>query len=171
MQLYSVAIERKRVERVRVAAPDAFKARASAERLLRAGDRIAEVIETAAADENHGREALDHLLGREYLDLNGRPMLVEDWLRAALAGAADDLNPRLSVAGLRVAAEGRICIGSPSSIPTLHGWFVGTRWDGSGLITALTGIPGAGRAACTMAGYRTRCALLAAATVFPEDCP
>lgn len=162
MRVYSVQIAQKRLKTLRLPATSAHAARVSAEFLLRPGDRIEAIAEHCDASIASGQAALSHLLGREYLDLDGAPMLIEDWLLSArMASATQALNTKLALAGLRLdLAEQRLAIGSASRVPVLHHWFIGTPWEGSGLIRALAAMPDAGRVNLTYAGTRSRAVTL-----------
>lgn len=125
---FSVTLERMERRKVRVAATSPEGAMASIRHVLPEGARVLDVTPVGRGDPAEARAALDHLLLRDFMDLAGlKDAPVEAWLRAAaLPGKADELNPKLALAGLRVTpgADGpMLWVGSPLSIPLLADWF------------------------------------------------
>lgn len=167
MQIYVAHIETRRTRLVRFAAKSAATAERSANVLLRPGDKLVSVDPLGLKDPVSARSAIDHLLDRDYLPIDGQMHTVGEWLRLALT-APEDFNPRLALAGLRI-SEGSIVIASPVSIPVLSDWFADTPWAGQALLQTLDALPGASRSNFTFAGRRARALLLPAAVVLEGD--
>lgn len=177
MRAFTVYIENRTTRTARIAAVSEAQARAMAGVLLRGNDRVLRITDElaegpAAVAPGLGAEALAHLRAKDYFDWQDRPQCVEDWLlRAVQPGMRDRVNPILALAGLRVMQDGSVAIGSPSSIPTLHGWFRTTPFDGAALMNVLGALPGARRAGLTFAGCRSRVIVLPFAIVVPAVAP
>lgn len=175
MRAYTVFIESRELRTARIAAPSEVAARAMAGVLLRGNDRLVRISDDLSeAPRVPGRavEALERLRSRDFFDWQGQPQCVEDWLlRAAEPGQRDKANAVLALAGLRLQADGRVAIGSPSSVPTLHGWFRTTAFDGPALMNVLGSLPGAQRSNLTFAGNHSRAVILPFALVVPEETP
>lgn len=156
----------------RIAAPDAD----TAVRLLRAnlapGQKLVGAAEPLdhCADSASGEEALARLLSAPYLDHQGDPLRVEDWVLTARSDAADraQVNPLLAPIGLRVTDDDQLLVASANSIPGLGLIFAGTKWAGPGLARALAALPGAERPKIsrTFAGRACRVVALPLSTVF-----
>jgi len=169
MQVYTIRIERRRIRRQAIAATSAETARRHAALLLREGDRILGVTTAPSGVEpeaslDEAREALDFLLSRPFLDLDGRAALLRHWILFAVARPDVAAQP-LAMAGLRLRPEGleanaRLAIGSPGSVPALGEWFEGSRWAGARLLNVLDAIPGAARTNLTLAGIASRAVLV-----------
>jgi hypothetical protein len=170
MRVFAVQIAQQRLKTLRVPAISIDAARSAAEFILQPGDRIRAITEQCDVTPASGRAALDHLLAREYLELDGAPMLVEDWLLSARKATAQHLNAKLALAGIRVDEQkGRVSIASAACVPVLHHWFMGTPWEGTSLIHALATMPGANRVNLTYAGVRSRSISLPFDMVLPSE--
>jgi hypothetical protein len=172
MQIWSLRIEKRRIRHQRVIAGSEAEARRSAALVLREGDRLlgAALVETTVArpvDTEEGRAALEHLLSRDFLDLDGQAAWLRDWLRLAQDDPSrrDEANRAMAMAGLRLREDGALAVGSPASVPTLGVWFESTPWAGSQLLAALDALPGASRASMTFGGVRSRATVIPASEV------
>lgn len=168
MRVFHVIITETRERRVQVAVHDTQSARAAVQGLLSAGETIKRIDQIGEARSGMAREALDHLLGCDFLTLYGLAASVEGWLRAAVA--ADDatrrtLNARLAIAGLRVTDGPAIVIGSAGSVPTLAAWFDRTPWQGPDLISTLRTLPDAVVRVFSFAGINSKAVMLPAGAV------
>lgn len=172
MQLFTVRIETRRQRIQRIAATNAETARRLVAAMLPDGDRIAAVTcegrgTPMPPDLDLARDVLQDIAARDFLDLDGQPACVQDWLLAAGCGRADELNPVLAVAGLRVLPEHRLAVGSAQSIPMLGEWCDNTRAAGPGLLALLSECYGRQTASRTFAGVRSRCAIVPLADAVP----
>lgn len=177
MRAYTVFIESRAMRTARIAAPSEVAARAMAGVLLRGNDRLVRISDDltearSARAPGLAAEALERLRSRDFFDWQGQAQCVEDWLlRAALPGQRDKANGILALSGLRLMPDGRVAIGSPSSVPTLHGWFRTTPFDGPALMAVLGSLPGAQRSNLTFAGCHSRAVILPFAAVVPDEVP
>ena len=175
MRAYTVFIESRSLRTARLAAPSEVAARAMAGVLLRGNDRLVRVSDDeqdAPRRPALAVEALERLRSRDFFDWQGQSQCVEDWLlRAAQPGQRDKVNGMLALAGLRLMPNGKVAIGSPSSVPTLHGWFRTTAFDGPALMNVLGSLPGAQRSNLTFAGCHSRAVILPFALVVPDEVP
>lgn len=157
MHLFTVAIQETRIRQRRIAAPDELTAERLIRRGLKRGDQIMSISRHVhIGDPDTGQAALDFLLTRDFLPLDGRDATVADWIGACMRDPSSMTRDRaLSVAGLRVTPD-RLSIGSAACIPTLMHWCDGTPWHGFNLTAALRGLPGSTFANMTYAGRRAR---------------
>lgn len=175
MRAYTVTIEARNLRQVRIAATSEVAARATAGVLLRGSDRVVQVsddMDTRGPEQTvlAGIEALERLRMKPFFDWQGGSQVVEDWLiRATEPGLRDKANGLLALAGLRVMPDGRVAIGSPGSVPTLHGWFRATPYGGAQLMAVLGMLPGAVRSNMTFSGCHSRAVILPFATVVPAE--
>lgn len=175
MRAYTVFIESRTMRSARLAAPSEVAARAMAGVLLRGNDRLVRISDdladgVSARAPGMAADALARLRAQDFFDWQGQDQCVEDWLlRASDPARRDATNPVLALAGLRVMPDGRVAIGSPSSVPTLHGWFRTTPFDGSALMNVLGSLPGAQRSNLTFAGCHSRAVILPFALVVPAE--
>ena len=172
MQVWSVRIERRRIRHQRVIAASEADARRSAAMVLRESDRLLGValVDTAATravDAEEARAALEHLMSRDFLDLNGKPAWLRDWIALAQSTPErrDEANKAMAMAGLRLRDDGSVAVGSPASVPTLGVWFENTPWAGSQLLVAIDALPGSSRANMTFGGIRSRATIIPASEV------
>lgn len=170
MQIYTVTIAETRERKLRLAAPSAGAAQDAARAVLRQRDRILDLRLWGERDRSASSAALDHLLARDFLELDtGVTPTVLDWV--AVASADPAANEKLALAGLRVvqADDGpRLFVGSPASVPALAAWFRETPWAGSELLAVLALIDGARRTQCTFAGVRSRSISIPLSAVLEE---
>lgn len=171
MQVWSIRIERRRIRHQRVIAGSEADARRSAGLVLREGDRLlgvapVEISATREASADEGRAALEHLLSRDFLGLDGQPAWVRDWIALAQGARRDEANRALAMAGLRLREDGGLAVGSSASVPTLGVWFEDTPWSGSQMLAALDALPGTSRANMTFGGIRSRATIIPASEVF-----
>lgn len=163
MRAFQVVITEIRERKVSVVAYDLNAAKHAVQAMLGAGESIKRVDQIGEARAGQAGKAIKHLLGRDYLSLNGKAASVEDWLRAAVR--ADDatrrtLNAKLALAGLRVSDGPAIVIGSAGSVPTLGHWFDGTEWQGPDLISTLRTLPEAVVRVFSFAGINSKAVVL-----------
>lgn len=177
MRAFTVHIESRALRTARIAAPSEVAARAMAGVLLRGGDRVVRISDEmtdGAAPRAPGMaaDALARLRAMSFFDWQGRDQCVEDWLiRAANPASRETSNAVLALAGLRIMPDGGVAIGSPSSVPTLHGWFRTTVFDGPALMNVLASLPGARRSNLTFAGCHSRAVIVPFALVVPVETP
>lgn len=173
MKVFTVRIEQRRVRRRRIVAATEEEARRAAGLILRGSDRVLSATIDAGplrecGDPAEARQALAHLMGCPFLELDGHPAKVRQWLD--LVRFAPDrrelLNRTLALAGLRLREDMSLCVASPGSIPTMNEWFGRTKWPGAQLLTTLDAIPGSARLALTFAGLPARAVVLPASEIF-----
>ena len=146
MRVWYVTVEERQTRRLTVAAPDERAAREDAMSLSGRGCRCLDVVPASYTQEAQAAEALQHLRSQDWLDWNGQPQAVEDWLvRAHHPATREQANARLALAGLRVVDGGDVMLASPTAIPALRRWFASTPWDGAALFAALLRLPGVRR--------------------------
>lgn len=174
MQTYLVTIERLEKRRVRVAGHSPEDALQLIRNVLPEGARALTALPLDGVSPDLGRKALDALLNRDFMDLQGlKDAPVEAWLRAAaLPGMCDQLNASLALAGLRVTPDRDgilwLWIGSPVSIPLLAVW-VADRMAPSMFLPALQAMEGATRPrGMTFAGLKARAVGLPLASVIRD---
>lgn len=162
MQIFALTVERTLRRKLHIAARDADHARQIAAQTLPAGQRIiaASAVNTEtlaglpAAD--LGFEALDHLLQRCWMPLDGKAdQRIADWLDFAMIDDAkrEIANKSLAMAGLRIRDMGpegarpvpHLLIASPFSHPQIADWTRNHDFGGSLFLPALTALDGAYR--------------------------
>lgn len=170
MRLFTLTVEERRVVRQRIAAPDPAAAMALARRGLGRRDRILGCDETGIdPDQDAAQDALSWLLDRPFLPLPGHQLAapVRSWI-GWTRGNPDRGNAILATAGLRLGPDGRLAVGSATTIPTLGWWTQGTIWAGGGLTAALRAMPGAELTNLTFAGRRARAVRVPIAAATPQ---
>lgn len=163
MRAFQVTITEIRERKVSVVSHDLNGAKHAVQAMLGAGESIKKAEQVGEARAGLAREAILHLLRQDYLTLNGKAALVEDWLRATVGqdqARQRVLNARLALAGLRVTFENQIVIGSAGSVPTLGQWFEHTEWQGPDLISTLRTLPDAVVRVFSFAGINSKAVVL-----------
>lgn len=173
MQIFTATVveTRTRTRRFQLAANTPEDAAETARAVLREGGRVVEVRPYGARAAVAAKAAIDRLITRDFLPRGaGIEATVEDWILATLRGEAEAATS-LALAGLRI-EEGRIIIGSPTSVPTLARWFQATPWAGGELLSVLMLIDGAARTSRTFAGVSSRAVSLPLSAVIAlEEVP
>lgn len=182
MQVFSVTVERLASRRLQVLAASADRAIAMVQATLPSGARATKASPlhdeslTGSVGCGMGVEAIDHLLERDFLAVDGRPTLVRDWvLLARQLSERDRANRALAMAGMRIIMGDRVeeyflAVGSAISVPLLAHWCDGTPFAGAALLPTLASIPGAlrPRSGFTFAGVPSRVVLIPAENVWRE---
>lgn len=168
MRAFKVTISETRERRMEVAAQDMQQAKLAVQSLLGASETVKAVEQIGQARHGEAGAALAHLLGQDFLALDGAAASIGDWLAAAVAGSDEtrrSLNARLAMAGLRVIDGPQIAVASAGSIPTLAMWFAGTEWQGPDLISTLRTAPEAQVRVYSFAGINSKAVVLPAELV------
>ena len=171
MHTFLVTIHETRKRRLRLVAASADAAVAMLKRTHGRDVRVEGITALGASTQASAVTALRTILGADYLDLNGKPATLRDWLGAAASMPAVQklFDDPLAVAGLRMryGAGGAVglAVGSANCIPFLADLMQGTGFEGDALLQVLALVPGAERAGVTLAGVRSRAVVLPWASV------
>lgn len=172
MRTFAVTILETRKRRLRLVAASADAAVAMLKRTHGRDVRIEGITALGGATKAAAVTALQTILGADFLDIEGGPADLRDWLgSAAMAapGSRARFDEPLALAGLRLRFDGDapdgLVVGSANCIPFLADLMQGTGFEGDALLQVLSLVPGACRAGVTLAGVRSRAVVLPWASV------
>ena len=164
MKSYTAQVEVTTRRTITVIAPN----RAAGQRAVAArfGDKPGRIIQlceasTPADVAAAGRVARQVLLDAEFLDIDGAPASIGDWVRAfqVTPHLRQTLSSTMAPAGLRVLPDG-IAVANNPVILFLADIYANTKWHGGQWGRAMGLIPGASRANLTFAGIRSRAVIV-----------
>lgn len=168
MRTFVATILETRKRHLRLVAVSADQAMAMLQRTHGRDVKVERIAGLGATTVQGAVQALLTILHADYLDLDGTPATLREWL--ALGAAAEGSARRafdepLAMAGLRLryGAEGGasgLIVGSARSIPFLADLMNGSGFEGEALHASLLLIPGATRTSVTLAGIPSRAVVL-----------
>ncbi len=172
MRTFLVTILETRKRRLRLVAGSADEAVAMLKRTHGRDVRVEAITALGATTQRAAITALQVILGADFLDMDGVPASLRDWLGAAAAAPVEvrrRFDEPLAMAGLRLRhdASGAVAlvVGSANCIPFLADLMQGTGFEGDALLQVLGQVPGHQRTGVTLAGVRSRAVALPWASV------